>query len=136
MDLVALTYTSRSASGLTPRDVDLIHRAAITYNPLDGITGLLVYNGNGFMQIIEGAESAVDDLMSRITADIRHNELEVRDRRSQAERCFPHWSMYRVDVSPSFERGLSGVEDAVTQMIDASMRAVVVSSLAAISTPA
>ena len=88
------------------------------------------------MQIIEGAESAVDDLMSRITADSRHIELEVRDRRSQTERCFPHWSMYRVDVSSSFERGLAEVEDAVARMIGASTRAVVVSSLAAISTPA
>ena len=134
MDLVALTYISRSAPDLTPQDVDAIHRAALTYNPLDGITGLLVFNGDGFMQIIEGAESAIDDLMTRITADIRHVDLEVRDRRSLTERCFPHWTMHRVDVSASFERGLAAMEHAV-EKIDAPMRAVIGNSLAAISTP-
>ena len=43
--------------------------------------------------------------------------------------------MYRVDVAPVFERGLAEVEEAVAQMIDASMRAVVGNSIAAISTP-
>ena len=134
MDLVALTYISRSAPDQTPQDVDAIHRAALTYNPLDGITGLLIYNGNGFMQIIEGAESAINDLMTRIAADIRHLDLEIRDRRSVKRRCFPHWTMHRVDVSATFERGLAAMVHAV-EKIDAPMRAVIGDSLAAISTP-
>ncbi len=135
MDLISLTYTSRARPGLKPSDVDSIHRAALTYNPLDGITGLLVFNGDGFMQIIEGGESAIDDLAKRIKADTRHRDFEIRDRRTITNRFFPNWSMYRLDVDGNHSKGLAQVKDQVADRLDQPMLQVVSKSLREISRP-
>lgn len=133
MDLLSLTYTSRAVDGLSAGDVDAIHQAALTYNPLDGVTGMLVFNGDSFLQMIEGAESAIDDLLGRLRRDKRHHSIEVRDRRSIEGRFFPNWTMHRLDVSPVAEEGMAKVEAEVGKRLDADMLNVVDRSLAAIS---
>ena len=55
MHLTSLTYTSLARLDLQTSDLEDIHRSARELNALDGITGLLVFNGTHFLQIIEGA---------------------------------------------------------------------------------
>lgn len=99
MDLVSLTYTSLARLDLTAADLEAIHRTAREFNALDGVSGLLVFNGTHFLQIVEGSESAIDDLLDRLRRDQRHSGLEVRDRRAIGERSFPDWSMELIRVS-------------------------------------
>ena len=133
MELISLTYTSRASPSLTAGDVDAIHRSALTYNPLDGITGLLVFNGIGFMQNIEGGESAIDGLVERLLTDSRHSDFFVRDRRKIVERVFSSWSMYRIDVDSAHAKGLSQIEKSVVGQLDATMKQVVSDALSSIS---
>ena len=49
MDLKSLTYTSLAKLDLTAEDLNAIHRTARELNSLDGITGLLVFNGTHFL---------------------------------------------------------------------------------------
>jgi hypothetical protein len=96
--LKSLTYTSLASLDLAEEDVEAILRTARAANALDGITGLLVFNGTHFMQVVEGAPHAIDDLIDRLRRDRRHSGLEVRDEREIAERFFPHWTMELVRV--------------------------------------
>jgi hypothetical protein len=98
MDLTSLTYTSLARLDLQTSDLEDIQRSARELNALDGITGLLVFNGTHFLQIIEGAHDAIDDLLERLRRDPRHSGLEVRDERKVKERSFPDWSMELVRV--------------------------------------
>ena len=136
LDLYSLTYTSQAARGLEAKDVDEIHRAALTYNPLDGVTGILLFNGEAFMQIIEGAETAIDDLFERLLKDPRHHSVELRDRRKIEKRFFPQWSMYRLDIPNSLEESRASLENDIAKRVDPHLRNVVDQSLAAISKPA
>ena len=99
MKLKSLTYTSLARFDLTARDLVDIHERARHLNALDGITGLLIFNGTRFLQIIEGAESAIDDLVARLRADSRHSAIEIRDERPIETRSFPDWSMELIRVS-------------------------------------
>ena len=117
MDLKSLTYTSLARLDLGPDDLEAIHRTARELNALDGITGLLVFNGTHFLQIVEGAPSAIDDLLGRLRADPRHTGLEVRDERSVEARSFPDWSMELVRVSGSYFEA----KDAVRARVPASV---------------
>ena len=94
MDLKSLTYTSLARPDLDSDDLNAIHRIARELNSLDGITGLLVFNGTHFLQIVEGAAPAIDDLLARLRRDPRHFGLEVRDERTVEARSFPdcRWS--------------------------------------------
>jgi hypothetical protein len=102
MDLTSLTYTSLARLDLQTSDLEDIHRSARELNALDGITGLLVFNGTHFLQIIEGAHDAIDDLLGRLRRDSRHSGLEVRDERKVARRSFPDWSMELVRVKAGY----------------------------------
>ena len=93
MDLKTITYTSRAQLDLTENDLSEIHQTARHLNVLDGITGLLVFDGSRFLQVIEGPEDAVDDLVQRLRRDRRHSAFELREERSINERVFSQWSM-------------------------------------------
>jgi hypothetical protein len=102
MALKSLTYTSLARLDLEPSDLEAIHRTAREVNALEGITGVLIFNGTHFLQIIEGAPDAIDDLVERLRRDPRHSGFEVRDERSVEARSFPDWSMDLVRVSSSY----------------------------------
>ena len=102
MDLTSLTYTSLARLDLQTADLEDIHRSARELNALDGITGLLVFNGTHFLQIVEGAREALDELVQRLRRDTRHTGLEIRDERKLAARSFPGWSMQLVRVKAGY----------------------------------
>jgi hypothetical protein len=54
MSLKSLTYTSLARLDLEAGDLEAIQRTAREVNALEGITGLLIFNGTHFLQIIEG----------------------------------------------------------------------------------
>ena len=99
MQLKTLTYTSRAALDLTSADLLDIHQKARRRNALDRITGLLIFNGVHFLQIVEGGDAALDDLMMRLRRDHRHTAVEIRHSHTMAERAFAEWSMELVQVS-------------------------------------
>ena len=113
MDLKSLTYTSLARLDLGPDDLEAIHRTARELNALDGITGLLVFNGTHFLQIVEGAQPAIDDLLARLRKDPRHTGIELRDERNVEARSFPDWSMELVRVSSSYFEAREAIQDRV-----------------------
>ena len=122
MDLKSLTYTSLANLDLTADDLHDIHRTAREHNAIDGITGLLVFNGNRFLQIIEGAAPAIDDLLARLRRDPRHSGLEVRDERIVAARSFPDWSMELVRVSAGYFEARDTIQVCVPATISGEVR--------------
>jgi hypothetical protein len=93
MRLKSLTYTSRARLDLSERELCDIHETARHLNALDGVTGLLIFDGARFLQIVEGSEEAVASLLERLRRDERHTSVEVRDERFVEARSFPDWSM-------------------------------------------
>jgi hypothetical protein len=111
MTLKSLTYTSLARLDLTAGDIEAIHRTARDVNALEGISGLLIFNGTHFLQIIEGAPEAIDELVERLRRDPRHGSIEIRDQREIAERNFPDWSMELVRVSASYFEAKDTISD-------------------------
>jgi hypothetical protein len=97
-----LTYTSRARLDLADEDLAAIHQTARHLNVLDGISGILLFDGARFLQIVEGTEDAIDNLVERLRMDPRHSAFEVRDERHVERRSFPDWSMELVRVSPGY----------------------------------
>ena len=111
MRLISLTYTSLARLDLQSGDLEDIHRAARELNALDWITGLLVFNGTHFLQIIEGTEEAIDDLVDRLRRDPRHTGFEIRDRHHVTARSFPDWSMELVRVTAGYFEARDTIAD-------------------------
>ena len=122
MHLKSLTYTSLARLDLQATDLEAIHRTAREINALEGVTGLLIFNGVRFLQIIEGARSAIDELLARLYRDGRHSALEVRDEREVDRRDFPGWSMELVRVSASYFEARESLADQLPGSLDRGVR--------------
>ena len=133
MSLKSLTYTSLARLDLQASDLEAIHRTARDVNALEGITGLLIFNGTHFLQIIEGAPNAIDDLVERLRRDPRHSGLEVRDERAVDERSFPDWSMELVKVSASYFEAKDEVAGGLPATVAEPVKALVFRMTEAIS---
>jgi hypothetical protein len=120
--LKTLTYTSRARLDLTDSDLERNHQTARHLNTLDGITGLLVFDGSRFLQIIEGAETAIDDLVERLRRDGRHSAFEVRDERVVRKKSFSGWSMQLVRVSSGYRNARPELASLLPDEISAEVR--------------
>lgn len=123
MQLTSVTYTSLARLDLQPTDLEDIHRTARDQNALDGITGLLVFNGTHFLQIIEGSEKGIDDLVDRLRRDPRHTGFEIRDRRKVDVRSFPEWSMELVRVKASYFEARETIADRLPDSVPDAIQA-------------
>ncbi len=126
MSLKWLIYTSRAAPDLDDEGLERIHASACTLNALDGVTGLLVFNGTEFLQIVEGAPDAIDDLRERLLADPRHADIAIRGEGRAEERSFPDWDMALVRVSRGRFEARRDVADALPPAVPADARVLLV----------
>lgn len=131
--LKSLTYTSLARLDLEAEDLEAIHRSAREHNVLDGITGLLIFNGTHFLQIVEGPSLRIAALLERLRRDPRHSGLEVRDERAIDQRSFGDWSMELVRVSASYFEAKQTVAERLPEATSPDVRDRVVRMTEAIS---
>jgi hypothetical protein len=120
--LKTLTYTSRARLDLGDDDLNAIHQTARHLNALDGITGLLLFDGTRFLQIIEGDEGAIDNLVERLREDPRHSAFEIRDERFVEQRSFADWSMELLRVSAGYKAARNEVATILPAGVAAPVR--------------
>ena len=96
--LVRLLYASRAAEPVTSDLVDAILRSSHAHNPVLGITGVLCYGGDVYMQALEGGRAAVNGLYNTIVRDSRHREVVLLQYAEVAERRFAGWTMGHVNL--------------------------------------
>lgn len=80
------------------------------YNAQNGITGMLLYHDEAFMQYLEGEKDEVLSLFDTIALDERHTGVTIYMEKTLEERNFADWSMgfKKVeDVDPSELEGFS-----------------------------
>ena len=92
--LYNLVYCSRAAAEVDDAAVARIIASARRRNPALGITGLLVFGSGIFFQWLEGPRSQVDQLMTLLRSDPRHdNVVTLSENEEVRERLFPDWDM-------------------------------------------
>ena len=62
-------------------------------NARDDITGALICRHDLYLQLIEGADTAIDALYARIVRDDRHSDVHLLFSDTVEQRMFPEWSM-------------------------------------------
>ena len=97
--LVRLPYASRPSAPLTTAVIDSILAQSRAHNPRLGITGVLCYSQDLFLQVLEGSRDAVCELYNTIVRDERHDHVRILSYEEIAERRFGNWTMGHVDVT-------------------------------------
>ncbi len=77
-----------------------ILESANRFNSTKNITGILLYRGGIFLQLLEGRQADIEDLFyNRIKKDTRHNNVIELVKQPAKARLFPDWSMAYRSVS-------------------------------------
>jgi len=91
--MLSLIYVSTSVKLLNDEELLDILKISRENNSSKDVTGLLLYKGGNFMQVLEGPEEVVEALYEKIKADPRHKDVNVLSREQISNRQFPAWEM-------------------------------------------
>jgi hypothetical protein len=80
-------------SGRATDDLPSIVQDATARNGLEGITGLLYSEDDSFLQVIEGHDDSIEELLTRLEADDRHRGIRILSDRRITDREFGDWTM-------------------------------------------
>jgi len=95
-----LVYMSQATRSLTEAELADLLAVSRRNNAARGITGLLMYEADTFMQALEGPREAVEALFRKISRDPRHTGVHVICEDYVKERYFGPWRM-------AFQRALN-----------------------------
>jgi Sensors of blue-light using FAD len=91
--VIRLVYVSTCADGLQLNDVLNIVKTAQSHNQEGGISGMLCWSGEFFLQCLEGERGVVSKCFTKICADARHHSVEIIISAPTAVRWFNTWGM-------------------------------------------
>lgn len=91
--MLSLIYVSTSVKLLNDEELLDILKASRENNSSRDVTGLLLYKGGNFMQVLEGPDDVVEALYEMIKTDPRHKDVFVLSREQISNRQFPAWEM-------------------------------------------
>ena len=119
------SYISTAIPTLMLSDVEQILEASRQRNALASVTGLLIFDGKRFLQVLEGAPEDVEKTFSRIALDPRHRALVRLSSRNVERAEFGSWAMASHIVGPAMGDGdLPRQVDALTETLpDPNLRA-------------
>ena len=91
--MYSLIYVSVATNPISAADLmDLLERARRN-NAKASVTGMLLYKGGNFLQVLEGEERVVQALPMKISRDMRHHKMVTLLEGPLTEREFSEWTM-------------------------------------------
>ncbi len=91
--LFQLIYVSTAVEELDDDGLIELLTTSRRNNVRDNITGMLLYRGGHFMQVMEGEYLNVMSLYDRIRVDDRHRNVDILRAEHVRARDFPDWTM-------------------------------------------
>lgn len=91
-DLKHIIYSSRPL-GFERKTVEQILTSSQKNNPRVGVTGLLIYGADLYLQLLEGPVKDLEETFSRIKSDTRHDKIRILKESVIDQRLFASWTM-------------------------------------------
>lgn len=88
-----LIYLSQATAPFGHAQLQVLLTRARIANAQDGITGVLLYGNEQFLQVLEGEQAVVHTRYARIQQDARHRDITTFWDQAVSARTFPTWHM-------------------------------------------
>jgi hypothetical protein len=88
-----IVYQSTAVGHPTTAALRQLLKQSRTNNRQLGITGLLLFSNDSFLQVLEGEQPPTEAVFERIKADHRHCRVLTLSNGPIQQRIFPDWSM-------------------------------------------
>ncbi len=109
--MIQVSYLSRAAGPMSAADLLALLLQSRTDNAARGVTGMLLYGNGTFLQVIEGDDPVVDDLITRISKDSRHHGIQFLSRIPVLHRQYSDWTMGFERVTDEGLKQIAGLHD-------------------------
>ncbi len=113
--MLQIIYASAAAKPFARDNLVELLKIARRKNMAADISGMLLYHGGSFLQVLEGPEKNVEELYAKIQKDPRHNRCLLLWRDSIQQKEFENWSMGFVDTTRVAAR-IEGFVDYAMQL--------------------
>lgn len=98
--LMSVIYASWSTEHFHEHEIpDLLKHARLA-NAKHELTGMLLYIGGSFLQVLEGQPDMVETVFSAIREDRRHTQLTLITKETILERAYEGWTMSHHTLDP------------------------------------
>ena len=91
--MLRVAYVSNARFGLNQNDLESIMHISKLRNKLAGVTGVLLFNGVNFMQVLEGERAQTLNIYDRILRDARHSGIKTIVQEKINHFTYPAWGM-------------------------------------------
>ena len=115
VNLIHCIYASSATTEFTKDDLLRLLAICRENNGKLDVSGMLLFHGNSFFQILEGEESAVMSLYEKISRDERHNRVLKIIQEPIEKKSFAEWTMGYADVDSKFFPPIDGLNDFFSQ---------------------
>lgn len=128
--LISLVYTSTASASF--RETALAHLLdqARALNGARDITGMLLYRGERFIQVLKGPAHIVRRLARTIGQDARHRDMRILMDETIEERRFEDWTMGYRQPQGDREATPAGFRDSFADLEHADERSTTLRALA------
>jgi hypothetical protein len=109
--MIQITYVSRATEPMNAQKLLALLQQCLRNNAGNGVSGMMFYGNETFLQALEGDAAVVDRLLDTIRRDLRHKELQVLRRRLIEQREYQNWGMGFMRVSNDELRQVPGFGD-------------------------
>lgn len=92
-----IIYTSKPVA-FEENTIDEILASSHKYNSESGVTGLLIFGSEVYLQFLEGPLQELDETFNRIEIDKRHTEIRILRVGLTDRRLFASWRMRPQDL--------------------------------------
>ncbi len=104
-----LIYLSSETESFNEHELLTILEESINNNKRRGVTGVLLYSGGNFIQLLEGPREEVESLFQVVKKDKRHTNIIRLLAEYSDTRDFPDWKMGFRKITPSMaEQKITG----------------------------
>lgn len=105
MMLRQLTYQSTAAGTVDQTVLRRITSDSLPFNTNNDISGILVFDGSHFFQVLEGPSDAVTTIFERIQSDPRHTDIIKITDTVVSERDFAPWRLRTLAIDETQQHG-------------------------------
>ncbi len=109
--MIHLIYVSSAQREMAEEELLLLLEQCRRRNRRQNVTGMLLYAGGNFLQVLEGEDKDVEEIYKDILNDERNNGNIVIDKDQISERTFPDWSMGFKHLTNQDKAGIKGFSE-------------------------
>lgn len=129
-ELISLVYTSTAAAPFRETALTHLLDQARSLNGSREVTGMLLYRGERFIQVLEGPADVVRRLATTIGRDPRHCDMRVLVEESIPARRFADWTMGYRPLRDGAREAPEGFRDSFADLEDGDERSTTLRALA------